>query len=96
MEQEMNKVWNNTIEELMELDEYKRKHFALMIMRLAQCYKKDNTVMAVVLVHDSNDNDLATFSVGADEYEAAQMLQTASAVVNGVVTADAPDREMYN
>jgi len=96
MEQEMNKVWNDTIDELMDLDEYKRKHFALLIMRLAQCYKQNNTVMAVVLVHDSKDNELATFSVGADEYEAAQMLQTASDVVNGVATADAPDREMYN
>lgn len=96
MEQKMNEVWNNTIEELMELDEYKRKHFALMIMRLAQCYKKDNTVMAVVLVHDSNDNDLATFSVGVDEYEAAQMLQTACDVVVGTAGIGAPPKEMMN
>ena len=96
MEQKMNEVWNNTIEELMELDEYKRKHFALMIMRLAQCSKKDNTVMAVVLVHDSNDNDLATFSVGADEYEAAQMLQAACDVVVGTAGIGAPPKEMMN
>jgi hypothetical protein len=96
MEQTMNKVWDDTIEELMELDEYKRKHFALMIMRLAQCYKQNNTVMAIVLVHDSNDNELATFSVGADEYEAAQMLQTACDVVVGTASIGAPAKEMMN
>lgn len=96
MDEEVNNAWHATIDELMDLDEHKRKHFALLIMRLAQCYKKSNTVMAVVLVHDSKDNELATFSVGADEYEAAQMLQTASDVVNGVATIGAPPKEMFN
>lgn len=96
MEQAMNKVWDETLDELMKLDDLKRKHFAVLIMRLAQCYKQNNTVMAVVLVHDSNDNELATFSVGADEYEAAQMLQTACDVVIGTASIGAPAKEMLN
>lgn len=94
MEQEDMKLWDKTINELMEMPPQKRKHFAAMIMALAKCYIDNNTNKAVVLIN--NEDALVTFCAGADEYDAAQIVQMANDVLCGVVTADAPPKEMFN
>jgi len=94
MDKEMSDKWDATVEELMELSSEKKTHFALLTMRLAECYKKDNVSKAVIII-DTGDS-LLSFSAGATEYECAAMLQAANEVVNDFVTADAPAKEMFN
>ena len=94
MDKEMSDKWDATVEELMELGADRRTHFAMLIMRLAECYKKDNASKAVILI-DTGDS-LLSFSAGATEYECAAILQAANEVVNDFVTADAPAKEMFN
>ena len=94
MDEEVNNAWHSTIDELMDLDEHKRKHFALLLVHLAKCYTDRNHWKAVIIVN--NDDELLTFSAGATEFEAAEMLQLANDVVTMAATADAPEREMYN
>lgn len=90
----MSKEWSEAIDQLMELEPARRKHFAMLVVSLAKCYTKKDSWKAVVFVN--NENDLLTFSVGADEFEAAQIVHAAAEVMNAYVTADAPEREMYN
>lgn len=94
MDKELSDKWDATVDELMELGSDKRKHFALLIMRLAECYKKDNVSKAMIIIE--TDDSLMTFSAGATEYECAAMLQAANEIINGYVTADAPAKEMFN
>lgn len=94
MDQKMRSDWDHAINVLMELEPEKRKHFALLVVNLAKCYVKDSGWKAVILIN--NSDALLTFSAGADEYEAAGMLQMANDAVSIAAAADAPDREMYN
>ena len=94
MDKEMSDKWDATVEELMELSSEKKTHFALLTMRLAECYKNEHASKAVILI-DTGES-LLTFSAGATEYECAAMLQAANEVVNDFVTADAPAKEMFN
>lgn len=90
----MSKEWSEAIDQLMELEPARRKHFAMLVVSLAKCYTKKDEWKAVVLIN--NEEALMTFSAGATEFEAAEMLQLANDVVTMAATADAPDREMYN
>jgi hypothetical protein len=94
MEKNLNKLWDDTVEWLCAMPSERRTHFANLVIRLAQCYKENNTVKAVVLINDADS--LMTFSAGATEYECAEILQIANEIVSGVVTADAPAKEMFN
>lgn len=90
----MSTEWSEAIDQLMALEPAKRKHFALLVVSLAKCYTKKDEWKAVVFVN--NEDALMTFSVGANEFEAAQIVQAASEVMNAYVTADAPEKEMFN
>lgn len=92
MEQELKNAWTSTIDKLDNLSMEKRKHFAMLLINLGACYADDG--MAVVLVH--RDDNLMMFSAGATEFECAEMLNKANELVNMVVTADAPAKEMFN
>jgi outer membrane protein assembly factor BamD (BamD/ComL family) len=94
MDKEMSKDWDEAITKLMGMDSDKRKHFALLIVSLAKCYTEQDKWKAVILIE--NDDALLTFSAGADEYEASNMVSKAYEVMGLVATADAPDREMFN
>ena len=90
----MSKEWETAVERLMALGPEKRRHFALLVVHLSRCYINSDEWKSVVLV--SNDEALMTFSVGADEFEAAQIVHAAAEVMNAYVTADAPEKEMFN
>lgn len=94
MDKKLNDEWNEAIESLMEMDEHKRKHFALLVVSLAKCYTKSREWKAVILIN--NEDALLTFSAGADEAEAAEMLKLANEAVLLAATADAPPKEMFN
>ena len=94
MEQELKDEWAKAMESLVDMPAEKRKHFALLLVNLAKCYADKDHWKAVILIQ--NEDALLTFSAGADEYEAANMLQVANEVVITVSALDAPEREMYN
>lgn len=94
MEQELKDEWAKAMASLMDMPSDKRKHFALLLVNLAKCYADKDHWKAVILIN--NDDALLTFSAGADEYEAAGMLQMANDAVSIAAAADAPDRGMMN
>ena len=94
MEQELRDEWAKAMASLMDLPSERRRHFALLLVNLAKCYDIASGWKAVILIN--NDDALLTFSAGADEYEAAQMLQMANDAVTIAATADAPEKQMYN
>ena len=94
MDKELKDEWTKALDSLMGLDSHKRKHFALLVVSLARCYTDNVTNKAVVLIE--NEDALLTFSVGADEMDAAVMIQKANEALNIAVTADAPAKEMFN
>lgn len=94
MEKELKDEWDKALESLLEMPSDRRKHFALLLVNLAKCYDLNTGWKAVILIH--NDDALLTFSAGADEYEAAGMLQMANDAVTIAATADAPDKGMFN
>lgn len=93
MDKEITDHWENAMEMLMALPASKRRHFALLLVNLADCYA-DQGVMATVLI--SRDDNLMLFSAGATEFECADMLGRANALVHEVAVADAPAKELFN
>lgn len=97
MEQTVKEMWEETLVNLGEMSDEKRKHFALLLITLAQCYDPDSDAKAVLVVQDANGGDaLAMFSIGATEMDSAEMVGRANEIVNAMVTADAPAKEMFN
>jgi hypothetical protein len=94
MDKELLADWDTALASLLEMPAKKRKHFALLLINLAKCYTDHDNWKAVILIN--NEDALLTFSAGADEFEAAQMIQMANEAVTMAATADAPDKEMYN
>jgi len=94
MDQELKDEWTEAINDIMAMDSHKRKHFALLLISLAKCYTKSEEWMAVILI--KNPEALLTFSAGADEAEAAEMLKVANETFLLAATADAPPKEMFN
>ena len=94
MEKEMKDEWARTVDLLMSLDEDGRKHFALLLVNLAKCYDTRSGWKALTLI--STNSSLLTFSSGADEFEAAGMLEAASEVVNAAATYGSPGKGMMN
>lgn len=94
MEQQLKDEWASAMESLLTLEKEKRRHFALLLVHLAKCYVDDDHWKAVVIIN--NDESLLTFSAGATEFEAAELLQMANDAVLLAATADAPEREMFN
>lgn len=94
MDQELKDQWRHSMDMLMQLSEPKRKHFAMLLMSLADCYDDENDASALVLL--STDDRLVMFSAGATEFECSEMLQKASELVHAVATADAPEKGMFN
>ena len=94
MDKKLVDEWSAAVDSLMDLHPAKRKHFALMILSIAKCYTDSDHNKAVILVH--NEDALMTFSAGADEMEAAEMVQKAHELMTTVNMADAPAKEMFN
>lgn len=92
--EELKKEWVDSLDALMHLPNEKRRHFALLLINLAKCYDSDSGWKAVVLIN--NDDALLTFSAGADEAEAIEMLQMAHDATLLAATEDAPPKEMFN
>lgn len=92
MDKDVTDAWTSTIDKLGNLSPERRKHFALLLVNLADCYADDAS--AVVLIH--RDDNLLLFSAGASEFEAAEMLSRANSLVEIAVKADAPPKEMFN
>lgn len=93
MDKELTDHWRTAIDRILALPEPKRKHFALLLVNLADCYA-DEGVMATVIV--SRDDNLMLFSAGATEFECADMLSRANELVHEVAVADAPEKGMFN
>jgi hypothetical protein len=93
MDKEIKDHWENAMTMLMALPETKRRHFALLLVNLADCYADDG-VMATVII--SRDDNLMMFSAGATEFECAEMLGRANELVHEVAVADAPPKELFN
>ena len=94
MDKELKDEWDEAIKDIMEMDSTKRRHFALLLISLAKCYTKNDEWMSVVLV--KHPEALLTFSVGANEIDAAEMLKLANDAMLTKATADAPPKEMFN
>lgn len=94
MDKKLTDAWAESMSALMHIDPDRRRHFALLLVSLVKCYTNNDEWKAVILIH--NQDALLTFSAGADEAEAAEMLQTANEAVMLAATADAPPKEMFN
>lgn len=94
MEQKLKDEWKTAMDSLLTLHPDKRKHFALLLVSLVKCYTENDKWKAVILIN--NEDALLTFSAGADEAEAAEMLRLANDAVLLAATADAPPKEMFN
>ena len=94
MDKELRDEWAEAVNSIMEMDAHKRRHFALLLVSLAKCYTDMEHWKAVILIN--NTDSLLTFSAGADEAEAAEMLRRANDAVLMAATADAPPKEMFN
>ena len=92
MDKEVKDAWESTIDKLGDMSKEKRKHFAMLLINLADCYVDDGS--AVILIH--REDNLMLFSAGATEFECADMLSRANELVGMVVTADAPPKELFN
>ncbi len=88
-------MWNEAMDSLGKLPEYKRDQFGLLLVNLAKCYMEGSKSHALVLVNVS-DEAMLTFAINADEMEAADLVNRAQEVLNTIVTEDAPDRAMFN
>ena len=95
MDENLKDEWTKAINDILEMDPHKRRHFALLLVNLAKCYTNSDDWKAVILIHN-NENSLLTFSAGADEVEAAEMLKSASDAILLAATAGAPPKEMFN
>jgi len=94
MDKEITDQWEKSMAKILALPPERRKHFALLLVNLADCYDEDSDGAAVVLIH--RDSNLVMFSAGATEFECSDMLSRANELVHAVVTADAPAKEMFN
>ena len=94
MDKELTNRWEHALTKILALPTDKRKHFALMLVSLADCYDDDLDCAATVLIH--RDDSLMMFSAGATEFECSEMLQKANELVHAVATADAPAKELFN
>lgn len=94
MEQSLKDEWGKAIETLMDLPAEKRRHFALLLVNLVKCYADSDHWKAVIIVN--NEDAMLTFSAGADEAEAIEMLKLANDAVLLAATSDAPPKEMFN
>lgn len=94
MDKELTDQWEKSMAKILALPSERRKHFALLLVTLADCYDEESDAAAVVLVH--RDTNLVMFSAGATEFECVDMLGRANELVHAVATADAPAREMFN
>ena len=94
MDKEIIGQWEKSMAKIMALPSERRKHFALLLVTLADCYDDDTDAAAVVLVH--REDNLVLFSAGATEFECVEMLSRANELVHAVATADAPPKEMFN
>lgn len=94
VKEDLRSVWESAIDKLLEMPEGKRKHFAMLIVALAKCYTKEETEKAVVLI--DNEDSLAFFSVGADEYDAFKIIERAHKLMADVHTLDAPEKGLYS
>lgn len=94
MEKELKDQWETSMEQIMNLGAAKRKHFAMLLVSLAKCYADSDNHKAVILI--DNDDALLTFSAGADEMDAAEMIARAHEMMTAVNMADAPAKEMFN
>ena len=93
MDKEITDHWKLAIEKIMALPTGKRKHFALLLVNLADCYA-DEDVMATVII--SREDNLMLFSAGATEFECADMLGRANDLIHEVAVADAPEKGLFN
>lgn len=93
MDKEITDQWTASMEKIMKLPTGKRKHFALLLVNLADCYA-DEDVMATIII--SRDDNLMLFSAGATEFECADMLGRANELIHEVAAADAPEKGMFN
>ena len=94
MDQQLKDDWAKAMESLLGMEEDKRKHFALLLLYLAKCYTDKSNWQAVILIN--NEDALLTFSAGADEAKAVEMLQMANEAVLMAATDGAPPKEMFN
>lgn len=94
MDREIKDQWERSMAKILALPHERRKHFALLLVSLADCYDEDSDGAAVVLIH--KEDNLVMFSAGATEFECVEMLGRANELVNAVATADAPPKEMFN
>jgi hypothetical protein len=88
-------AWNAAISSLSELSVDQRKHFATLLIHLAKCYQDDSNHKALIFV-DTGPISMLTFAINANEAEAANIINDAYTVMHAMITADAPDRDMYN
>ena len=94
MEQDMNSDWESTLTMLLGMPKDKLDHFARLLLNLAHCYEGSSGGKALVLIN--NGESLLTFSAGATELEAADMLQLAYSASNAHIMRDAPPKDMMN
>lgn len=52
-----------------------KEHFTQVLAKLADCYGKDSTNQALVVINDSAEDSMYTISINADSWEAAGLIQ---------------------
>ncbi|MFM7011478.1 MAG: hypothetical protein ACKO0Z_19475 [Betaproteobacteria bacterium] len=94
MERLTQKSWERALDGLMEMEEDRRNHFALLVQNIAHCYIEGNNSAAVVLLR--REDEMMIFSAGATEFDTVELIERARKAMNSAIMADAPEKALYN
>lgn len=72
MNEQTKKSWASALEQLGNCPLEQRNHFAHLLLRLVSCYDLNSDARAIVLISDGEE--LYTYSAGADETEAKEII----------------------
>lgn len=77
-----------------EMDEDARNHFRMVLLKLIDCYTRDDT-FGVLLISRA-DKPYNLVGINCDEMDSAALLQEACGVMMDYHTEDMPDKGMLN
>lgn len=74
----------------------RRKHFGMVLLKLAMCYTKEDMRAVVLIETDDPELPNSFFGVNCTEIDSARIIGLAHSVIVEAITEDAPRKEMFN
>ena len=95
MDDEMNKLSREALARLETIDEPERRQLGHILTLLADCYGKHATGQAV-LTFRLSESSLGIMGINTSDIDVSEILQEANEIMGIAITADAPNKEMFN